>query len=241
MGANKGSNESVSYFKLIAKAEKANTEEKMAIVQVAKNAKGDYVQTDWFRSLSGFITKLEIKEFEFEGATKEKFIMHIEDADGICQLEFTNNMATQGLINGMLNADLTKEVEVSAWISKKGYVGAGIKYKNATENIDWAIALDDQPKPVPYKTPSGKEEKDNTNVLSFWRNKFIDLAKKAVKSNFAGERKQAEEKEKFAGYEQKEAPKQQSSNTQSSVNQADESDLPFVILLLVSLTAFFPF
>lgn len=213
MGANKGSNESVSYFKLIAKAEKANEEEKMAIVQVAKNAKGDYAQTEWFRSLSGFITKLEIKEFEFEGATKEKFIMHIEDADGICQLEFTNNMATQGLINGMLNADLTKEVEVSAWISKKGYVGAGVKYKNATENIDWAIALDEQPKPVPYKTPSGKEEKDNTNVLSFWRNKFIELKEKAVKSNFTGERKEVKQDAPTASNtnEQSSAP-QQSSN-----------------------------
>ena len=240
MGANKNSSENIDYFKLIAKAEKANQEEKMATVQIEKNSKGEYEQSNWFSSLSGFITSLEIKEFDHDGKKKEKFVMRIEDKNGICQMEFTNNMAVQGLLNGMLNADLTKEVEVSAWINKKGYVGAGIKYKSSTENIDWAISLDDQPKPVPYKTPSGKEEKDNTNVLSFWRNKFIDLSKKAVKSNFTGERKQAEEKEKFAGYEQNKAQKQQVSTTQSSINQADESDLPFIILLLVSLTAFLP-
>lgn len=227
MGANKSSNESVRYFKLIAKAEKANTEERLAIVEVVKNSKKEYEHGEWFGSLSGFITNLEIKSFEFEGEKKEKFVMLIEDADGVCQLEFTNSIAAQGLINAMLATDLTKEVEVSAWIGKSGYVGAGIKYKGEKDGIKWALDLKDCPKPTPYKLPSGKDATDNANVLEFWRGKFLSIVPNAIKENFKGERKQAEEKEKFAGYEQKEAPKKQDSTTQSSVNQADESDLPF--------------
>jgi hypothetical protein len=219
MGANKNSNESVRFFKLIAKAEKANTEEKMAIVEVVKNGKKEYAHGEWFGSLSGFITSLEIKGFEFEGEKKEKFVMHIEDADGICQLEFTNSIAAQGLINGLLATDLTKEVEVSAWISKNGYVGAGVKYKGEKDSIKWAIDLKDCPRPTPYKLPSGKDATDNANVLEFWKGKFTDLAKKAVKENFAGQR----DTKTFAGYVQNEEPKQQSSKI--AENKSD--DLPF--------------
>ena len=219
MGANKNSNESVRFFKLIAKAEKANTEEKMAIVEVVKNGKKEYAHGEWFGSLSGFITSLEIKGFEFEGEKKEKFVMHIEDADGICQLEFTNSIAAQGLINGLLATDLTKEVEVSAWISKNGYVGAGVKYKGEKDSIKWAIDLKDCPRPTPYKLPSGKDATYNANVLEFWKSKFTDLAKKAVKENFAGQR----DTKTFAGYVQNEEPKQQS----SKIAQHDDSSLPF--------------
>lgn len=219
MGANKNSNESVRFFKLIAKAEKANTEEKIAIVEVVKNGKKEYAHGEWFGSLSGFITSLEIKGFEFEGEKKEKFVMHIEDADGICQLEFTNSIAAQGLINGLLATDLTKEVEVSAWISKNGYVGAGVKYKGEKDSIKWAIDLKDCPRPTPYKLPSGKDATDNANVLEFWKSKFTDLAKKAVKENFAGQR----DTKTFAGYVQSEEPKEQSSKI--AENKSD--DLPF--------------
>lgn len=219
MGANKSSNESVRYFKLIAKAEKANTEERLAIVEVVKNQKGEYAHREWFGSLSGFITKLEVKKFKFEDEEKEKFVMQIEDADGICQLEFTNSIAAQGLINGMLATDLTKEVDVSAWIGKNGYVGAGIKYKGEKESIKWAIELKDCPKPTPYKLPSGKDATDNANVLEFWRGKFLSIIPKAVKSNFAGERKEV-------------APpavsQQQSSETTATPTGVREhDDLPF--------------
>lgn len=224
MGANKSSNESVRYFKLIAKAEKANTEERLAIVEVVKNSKKEYEHGEWFGSLSGFITNLEIKSFEFEGEKKEKFVMLIEDADGVCQLEFTNSIAAQGLINAMLATDLTKEVEVSAWIGKSGYVGAGIKYKGDKDGVKWALDLKDCPKPTPYKLPSGKDATDNANVLEFWRGKFLSIVPKAVKENFSGERKQVEEKEKFAGYKQNPIPPQSS---QQSVSQDDSQDLPF--------------
>lgn len=219
MGANRNSNEAIRFFKLIAKAEKANTEEKMAIVEVVKNGKKEYTHGEWFGSLSGFITSLEIKGFEFEGEKKEKFVMHIEDLDGICQLEFTNSIAAQGLINGLLATDLKKEVEVSAWISKNGYVGAGVKYKGEKDSIKWAIDLKDCPRPTPYKLPSGKDATDNSNVLEFWKDKFKDVAKKAVKENFAGQR----DAKDFAGYVQNEKPKKQS----SKIAQQNSDDLPF--------------
>lgn len=192
MGANKGSNDSVRFFKLIAKADKANIEEKKAIVEVVKNNKGEYIHGEWFGSISGFITSMSVKSFEFEGVPKEKFIMVVEDSDDACQIEFTNSIAAQGIINSMLNADLTRKVEIGAYINKSGYVGTSIRYSGDSENIKWKIEPKDLPKPVPYKSPGGKEMTDNTNVLSFWRNSFLEISKRAVKENFKGGKKAKE-------------------------------------------------
>lgn len=171
MGANQGSTDSRRYFKLIAKAEKCDTKTKRAIVEVVK--KGEkYEDGEWFSSLSGYITKAHVKDFVHDGVTHKKCVVEITDAEGICQLEFTFNFTSFGLINALLNADFTKELQIEAYITKKGFVGAGVRYVGEAKHIEWLIALPDQPKGVKYKTPGGKEETDYSNVKAFWLDKF---------------------------------------------------------------------
>lgn len=175
MGANANTQESVRFFKLIGKAEKADPAGKKAICEVVKQ--GDtYVNGDWYGSLSGYITGMEVKEFEYENEKKKKFIIRMTDQGENMQLEFSPSYATYGLINAMLAADLTKMVDIAAWIGKSGYVGSGIKYVGDSENIPWTLTTEQCPKAVEYKTPSGKMEKDHTNVQNFWIEKFLEIA-----------------------------------------------------------------
>jgi hypothetical protein len=185
MGANEGTTENKRYFKLIAKAEKAEPNGKIAIVENVK--KGDkYEHGKWFASISGFITGISSKEYEYEGEKKTSYSITLMDFRGTYQLDFSLNFATFGLINALLNTDLSKEVEISAWIGKTGYVGAGVKYLGASEQIKWAVELKDQPQGEKYKTPSGKIETDYTKVKTFWGEKFMSLQSKASRNNFKG-------------------------------------------------------
>jgi hypothetical protein len=189
MGANQSSNESRRFFKLIAKSEKTNG--KQAIVEVVKD--GDaYVSGEFYSSLSGFIESAEIKEFVFENETKKKCVLTISDEDGVYQLEYTFNFCTYGLINSMLAADLTKRLEVCAWVNKDRFVGAGLRYEGSREMIKWLIELGKTPKGIRYKTPSGKEEVDYTNVQKYWEERFISIGEKLKGINHSIEKKQNE-------------------------------------------------
>lgn len=177
MAANQSQSESRRFFKLIAKAEKTNG--KQAIVEVVKNGE-DYVQDQWFSSISGFAKHSEVKSFEFEGATKKKCVLTLEDEDGVYQLEFTFNFATYGLINSMLAADFTQRVDIGAWIktdkaTKKSNVGASIRYEGEKENIKWSLEPKDCPKGVEYFTPAKEKKVDYTNVSDFWEAKFLEV------------------------------------------------------------------
>lgn len=215
MGANNTVSENTSFYKLIAKAEKANEKENKAIVQIEKDSSGKYIQTEWFKSISGFIVSMDTKEFEWEGKTKESFILKLQDSGGVYQLEFTNNIAVQGLLNCLLNLDFTKEIEISAWIGKSGFVGAAAKYVGSDTRTEWAIKLEDCPKPIEYTKPSGEKDKDNKNVIAFWRNKFIDMKAKAKRENFKGT---TVFHDKLKAPVIKDAP---------TVGSDDDSDLPF--------------
>jgi hypothetical protein len=175
MGVNSNANESVRFFKIIGKAEKADPAGKKAICEIVK-VNDKYEISQWIGSLSGYITAMEVKEFEYENEKKKKFVIRITDDGENMQLEFSPSYATYGLINAMLQADLTKMVDIAAWIGKSGYVGSGIKYVGSQDNIEWTLATDACPKAVEYKTPSGKVEKDHTNVQNFWIEKFNEIA-----------------------------------------------------------------
>lgn len=183
MGANPNtSNEAIRYFKLVAKAEKADPEGKKAIVEIVKRGE-EYVHGDWFGSLSGFIVHGEVRDFEWEGKVNKKCVLKIYDGSDTMQLEFMLSFAAYGLINAMLCTDFSHEVEIAAWISK-GYVGAGIRYVGDAQNIPWGIKSEDQPKAVEYTTPGGVAAKDYTNIEKFWLEKFMLVAAKFVRSNF---------------------------------------------------------
>ncbi len=222
MGVNTTTQENVRFFKLIGKAEKADPAGKKAICEVVKQ--GDtYVNGDWIGSLSGYITGMEVKEFTYENEVKKKFVIRMTDAGENMQLEFSPSYATYGLINAMLQADLTKMVDIAAWIGKSGYVGSGIKYVGSQDNIEWTLKVEDCPKAIEFKTPSGKIEKDHTNVQNFWIEKFNEIAARQKASPVAAttyaEAGKAEDRK------QRDAEFMEDMNTTNQ--EEDGSNLPF--------------
>lgn len=186
MAANQNTASNRRYFKLIAKMENVDIKTKRCIVENIKKDT-EYVHGEWFSSLSGFITELKTKDIEYQGKTNKIIVMELTDSSGICQLEFSFSGASYSIINSLLTADLTKEVEVSAWLKDEKYVNCSLKYAGG-QKIDWEVAIADQPKPQEYQHPITKKmEKDFTNVLEFWVGKFESVRGKAVKSNFGGQ------------------------------------------------------
>jgi hypothetical protein len=184
MGANKSSNANFRYFKLIGKAENANQLERTAIVEVVKTANG-YEKDGWFSSLSGYLTHMEIKEFMYDNKKKEKIIIHLQDNNvDVMQLEMTFNNVVFGLLNSLIDADFEKEIQIDAYINKKGYVAAGVKYTNASEWIKWKYQLNELPQVKKIELSNGDTVIDNGELVAFWKNKVIDMKSKAVKSNF---------------------------------------------------------
>ncbi len=191
MGEISRSNENINFYKLIAKAEKTDLKERTAICKVVK--KGDeYVAEKFLPGISGFITKAEVKEFEYENKKQKKFVLQLSDSSGICQLEFTPTNAAQGIINCLIDADLTQEISIEAWVTKpndKGmqFVNACVKYAGSSDSIAWAIELKDCPKAEVVTLSSGDTVTDSGKVRNFWIQQFTEkIIPKAVKSNFAG-------------------------------------------------------
>jgi hypothetical protein len=188
MGANNASKENMRFFRIVAKAENVDVEGRRAICEMKKGADGKYVVAEWFNNLTGWVTKLEQKEFEWKGEKSKILVIQLTDSDGVYQIEASMSGPSYSIINSLIGADLTKEIEISAWVKDdkdKKYVNASLKYANG-EKCEWVIPIEDQPKPVDFRTPSGKMEKDYENVKSFWSNQFLAIAPKATKGNFTG-------------------------------------------------------
>lgn len=176
MAANQSSTESMRFFKLIGKAEKADQKTNRCIVEVVKN--GDkYENGEWYSSLSGRISSIDVKEYMYENKPKKKVSIRIKDGNETFSLEFNLSNAVYGLINSMLQTDFSKNVEISAWISKKtGYVGSGIKYVGESKDIPWTIT--DLPKAKEIPLESGEVIKDSSGVVKFWLTKIEEVAAK---------------------------------------------------------------
>jgi hypothetical protein len=185
MGANNASRENMRFFRIVGMANKADVAGRRAICEVTKGADGKYVASEWFNNITGWITKLEQKEFEWEGKKSKILVIQLTDSEGICQIECSLSGPSYSIINSLIGADLTREVEISAWIKDEKYVNAALKYADG-EKCEWIIPTEDQPKPVEYKKPSGEMDKDFTNVKEFWCNQFLAISPKATRNNFTG-------------------------------------------------------
>ena len=235
MGANNASRENMRFFRIVAKADKVDVEGRRAICEIKKGADGKYVASEWFSNLTGWITKLEQKEFEWQGEKSKILVIQLTDSDGIYQIEASMSGPSYSIINSLIGADLTREIEISAWVKDdkdKKYVNASLKYADG-EKCEWVIPIEDQPKPVDFKTPSGKMEKDYENVKAFWSERFLSLSPKATKNNFTGVVASAPQAEVMEVEAPVNVPVQEANTTQEPAPVAteaavvEEEDLPF--------------
>lgn len=188
MGENTETREKKKYYNLVSKAEDCDKVNNRVIARVEKVG-NEYQKAAWIRSLIGWITHAEIGEIKWKTkAGKEKvdpkFALELRDANGIYHLEFTCNNTSYGLINSLLAADFTREIEIEGYIQKSGFVGASARYPGDKDAIAWKIPVPALPKPVEFEHPVTKEkEKSYKNVEDFWIEEFKNIKFKAVMSN----------------------------------------------------------
>lgn len=237
MGEVSQNTQNIGFYKLIAKAEKADLKNNIAIAKIEKVG-DEYQTTKWLKGLSGYLTKVEIREFEYEKKLQKKICLQLSDKSGICQLEFTLNGAAYGVLNCLLDADFTKEILVEAWITKANdagarFVNAAVKYNGDDKSIPWYFSIDQLPKPQVFDLPSGKVN-DFTNVKEFWLTQVKEnIIPRAVRENFKGDYAPVEYKEQTEQRASVEAQAPYSKKSEPEPPQMesspfmDESDLPF--------------
>lgn len=168
MAAKDTTHTSKTYYKLLAKAEKAKDNKVIAKVEKVGEK---YEPTAYFSAIEGTLVGAEIKEFVYEGKPTKSFVLEFQDKNGIDHLEFSQSYLAYGIINQLANLDLPREIEISAYI-KDGYVRANVKLVGTTERANWKYSPKEQPKPIEFKTPSGDVMKDSANVKKFWLDEF---------------------------------------------------------------------
>lgn len=216
MGAYRDSGIQKKYFKLIGKVDDVDKEHGWVIAERIK-VTGEEDRKEWHKGLSGYLVSATTKEYEWPKDSKEmktSFVLELQDSEGISHLEFSASGPGYGLINSLLDADLTKELAIEGWVNKGGYVNAGAKYKGMKDGIPWAIPVPSQPKPIEFSTPGGKVLKDYANVQSFWILEFKKISFKAISQNFP---KELLELQKTA--EPLNAPKSNVNSVSAGVNQ----------------------
>lgn len=188
MGENTETREKKKYYNLVSKAEDVDKVNNRVIARVEKVG-NEYQKVAWIKSLSGWITHAEIGQIKWKTkAGKEKvdpkFALELRDANGIYHLEFTCNNTSYGLINSLLAADFTREIEIKGYVQKSGFVGASAKYPGDKDDIAWKIPVPALPKPIEFEHPiTHAKEKSYKNVEDFWLEEFKNIKFKAVMSN----------------------------------------------------------
>ena len=187
MGLESSNRLNTKYYRIISKTDDINKETRQCIVQVER-VSDEYKNTNWGSSVSGWLVEMSIKDVKYKKAgvdsIMKKFAFILQDDEGRHQVEAGTGNAAYGILNCLLEADLTKKISIEAYVNKGGFVNGVAKYYGMDDSIPWAIPVTHLPKPAEYTTPSGKQEKDYGVVENFWIEQMQDIKKRAVHTNF---------------------------------------------------------
>lgn len=140
-----------------------------------KNENNKWEITDTTPSVSGVISRVDVKEGEWEGnkfhTVSVLFKDHVENESYLC--DFKMNMMNRSIFNSLLNADLSKDVKIGLYTSKKGYPSASVR--QGEELINWKYSLDEVPAPEEVKF-KGKIQRDYTETDNFFVEKLRELS-----------------------------------------------------------------
>lgn len=164
------------------------------VFQVTHKEDGKYVIADNTNAVSGFISKIEIKEGEWEGNKYQTVSVTLRDnvKDEAYIVDFKMNMMNRSIFNALLNSDLSKEIKIGLYMSKKGYPAASVR--QGENLINWKYSLDEIPAPEEVKF-KGKVQRDYTATDEFFVNKLKELGASLGKAPVSTVQKSKEVKE----------------------------------------------
>lgn len=141
-----------------------------------KNEQNKWTVTNTVPSVSGRLSKLEIKEWDWEGEknyTASLLIKDDEAAESYLVDFKVGNMMNRAIINSLLNINTEESIKIGLYTSKKGYPSGSVR--QGENLIDWKFGFEDQPKPEEI-TFKGKVQRDYTEVDRFFVEKLKELA-----------------------------------------------------------------
>ncbi|MSQ80038.1 MAG: hypothetical protein EXR21_10295 [Flavobacteriaceae bacterium] len=183
MGASNSNNKNTTFFSLKAKADETNTPH---FVQNIKDGT-KWIKGEPFDTVTGTLTKMGIREREYEGVKSKLFVFVLSDKDENTQVEMTHNLLSHGIVNSFASLSVPG-AELSVKVYKKE-AGGGKFFGNAYveadgERLSWAIP-DEVPKKEQVMTAKGepfmqggKPVWDGTKQDSFFEELWLKTAEK---------------------------------------------------------------
>lgn len=184
MGASNSNNKNTSFFSLKAKADKDNTP------HFVENKKGDngWTKGEPFDIVSGTLTKMSMREREWEGVKSKLFTFVLTDKEENTQVEMTHNLLSHGIVNSFSSltvpgANLTLRVYKKEASGGKFFGNAYVEADG--ERLSWGVDLAEVPKKEQVLTAKGepfmqggKPVWDGTKQDAFFEELWLKTAEK---------------------------------------------------------------
>jgi len=186
MGAHNSEQSKTNFYAL-----KAKTSETDPTPFFGKNTKtgNGWEITEKFNSMDGNLIDIEHSSYEFEGETKHKCKLHLQDKDGTRNtIESNFNNLLYSLLNSLsscdpgfisMNLSLGKAKIVDG---KEGKRYPSIWVKNNGKEIKWKYDATQTPRPEKVKVKT-KTVVDDSKVIEFWIKEISD-----IKTNLGGKK-----------------------------------------------------
>jgi hypothetical protein len=183
MGAKNTINSTATYLKLRSKTSDTDNTPFFGKQQKV-NAKWEI--TERFNSVDGKLVSLTHDTYEYEGETKYKCVITLEDFDGTKTVVESNfNNVLYSILNSFANYE-DGIIDINLWLSKEK---EGKKYAQGGVNIggnklEWKYKFSDLPKAKEVKVGK-KTVKDDSEVVEFWCKEIDKIAEKLKHKNVA--------------------------------------------------------
>lgn len=177
-----------------------------------KDSNGTWVVDETFNTISGFLKKIELDSYQWEGDTVEtlKFIFDDDAGGSAFQMETGFNYLSRSILNTLMGADSIGHVKIRVYTSKakdtnsKVYPAAYLEINKA--KAGWAYKADEVPKAKEVRV-GGKTLKDDSELNDFFRALIDPInAKIATEEEIHSEMKQENGAQQKKGYTSELAP-----------------------------------
>lgn len=146
-----------------------------AYIQVSEKVGEKWVANgNTVNSVSGDLTKVEIREREFQGEKYNSIGLFFTDktAKETYLLDTRFNMVSQGLFNSLFSLEAFNNVEVQVYDNKAGYATTSVTQDG--KKVSWKYGIDELPK-VKKITAGKKTLTDTSELEEFFLTHLNDL------------------------------------------------------------------
>jgi hypothetical protein len=184
MGASKSSFKPRKFYKL--RTDKA-TKQPSFIEQVKDEKTGKYIDGDHYTVITGYLTSVRCKTFEYEGKQKESVMIELQDnTDQEMQLVIETgwNFLARSILNTLASPTNIGHVKISVYKSKNGYPSAYLEC--AGRKTGWKYTVDELPKgqEIVFK---GEKMWDDSAVNEFFKTTVIPQINTRTTNEFLAE------------------------------------------------------